>query len=86
MGIFVSQVGEDICPKRGEYLWEGKKIFVSEVGKLSSKKRQKPHNPAGSKQSEEILMKSKANAKKQMMTSIRGPHCCFKTIMEEILM
>ena len=83
MGIFVSQVGEDICPKRREYLWEGKKIFVSEVGKLSSKKRQ---NPAGSKQSEEILMKSKANAKKRMMTSIRGPDCCFKTTMEEILM
>ena len=32
MKIFVSEVGEDICHKRGEYLWECKKIFVSEVG------------------------------------------------------
>ena len=32
MNIFVLEVGKDICHKRGEYLWECKKIFVSEVG------------------------------------------------------
>ena len=58
---FVSEIPKNICQRRGEYLWEDKKIFVSELGWWANSRIRKGASPTPCwlQTISEIFMKTK---------------------------